>query len=66
MSKAWSVGSAIAAQSKAHDRLVKAIENKAAVEIWMGDCRITTCASMGAARLWIGNSKKYRVVQQGA
>lgn len=62
----WSVSGAIAAQSQAHDRLARAVAENRAVEIWQGQCRITTCADLRAAQMWIGRSKKYRIVQQGA
>lgn len=64
--QAWSVTGAIAVQSAAHSRLESAIAEKRAVEIWQGNCHITTCASIGAAQMWIGKSKKYRIVQQAA
>lgn len=64
---AWSVTGAIAAQGTAHERLMKAIENGTAVHIFMGDCQITTCASVGIAKMWIGKAvKKYRIVPMGA
>lgn len=62
----WSITGAIAAQSAAHDRLQRAVDNQTAVEIWLGDCRITTAADMSAALMWVGKSKKYRLVQQRA
>jgi hypothetical protein len=65
MTKAFSVTGAIAVQSQAHSELVSAIAQNRAVEIWQGNCRITTCANLRAAQLWIGKSKKYTVIQQG-
>ncbi len=65
-STAYSVTGAIAAQSEAHDRLVRAIDENRAFEIWEGTFKHTTCASLSAAQAWIGRSKKYRIVQQGA
>jgi hypothetical protein len=59
---AWNVNGVIAMQSSAHDRLTKAIEEKRAVHIYQGNCQITTCASIEAARMWIGKSKKYTIV----
>jgi len=62
----FSITGAVAIQSQAHDRLTKALAENRAVEIWMGDCRVTTCESLRAAQMWVGKSKKYCIVQQAA
>lgn len=66
MTQAWSVNGAIAVQTQAHNALETAIRENRAVHIFMGNCQITTCASLAAAKLWIGKSKKYRIVPQSA
>ena len=63
MTQAWSVTGAIAMQTAAHNELVKAVENKTGYTIWYGNCQITSCASLAAARLWVGKSKKYTIKQ---
>ena len=63
MSKqAWSATGAIEAQSAAHDRLQRAIANGSAVEIWMGESQLYTCANYAAAIAFIGKSRRYRIV----
>ncbi len=58
---AWSVTGAIAAQSAAHDRLTRAIAEKRSYGIYLGSCRVTTAASLSAARMWVGKSKRYTI-----
>jgi hypothetical protein len=66
MKTVWSVNGAIAAQSAAHDRLETALSEKRAFEIYLGSARVTTCASLAAAKMWVGKSKRYTIIQQGA
>jgi hypothetical protein len=64
MNNGWNVTGAIAAQSSAHSRLERAIAEGRAVLIYMGNCHVTTCESIAAAKFWIGKSKKYRIVTE--
>jgi hypothetical protein len=57
----FSVTGLIAIQTQAHNELTAAIKENRAVSIYLGECRVTTCASVAAARLWIGKSKRYTI-----
>lgn len=59
---AWSVNGAIAMQTSAHERLMKAIENKTGYYIYFNGCQITTAESLRAAQLYVGKSKRYTIV----
>lgn len=62
MSKTWSVNGAIAIQSAAHAHLEKAIAEKRSFGIYIGKCRVTTAASLAAAKLYVGRDKRYTII----
>ncbi len=62
----WNVTGAIAAQSAAHDRLTRAIAEKRSYGIYLGSYRVTTAESLNAARMWVGKSKRYTIIADGA
>ena len=62
MTKGWSVNGAIAVSSSAHARLEKAIAEKRTFGIYIGRARIVTCASLTAAKMYVGGDKRYTII----
>jgi hypothetical protein len=59
---AWNLTGAIAVQSRAHDELLRAVEEKRTFGIYIGNSRIATAASMQSAQAYVGKSKRYTII----
>lgn len=62
MKAAWSVNGAIAVTTSAHARLEKAIAEKRTFGIYIGRARVVTCASLAAAKIYVGGDKRYSII----
>jgi hypothetical protein len=60
--KGWSVNGAIAVASSAHARLERAIAEKRTFGVYIGSARVVTCASLAAAKMYVGKSKRYTII----
>lgn len=63
MSNEFSVTGAVTAASNAHGRLERAIANGTTWRVLVNGCPYVTCASLEAAKAFIGKSKKYQIVK---